>query len=451
MKALPAGDRFRFAKDAVSPTTFGAGAVCRLVDRGETDGAPGSDPLLREELRALLPRVPLALDELEFAGGAVGFITYERGAGIEGLAPRALRRAGPDLAFAVYDTFARFDPAAREIEVVSWGLGPDGAFDERLALQRAKDLEEQLRAAKKGEDVSSPPLSAIASPSSAPRLSLDRASHARAVASILDSIRRGDLYQANLTARFDAAFAGDPLEFFERLLRDNPSPYSAFLEVEGLVIVSSSPERLLGVRGRDVESRPIKGTAPRSPDPRQDRSNADALLESTKDRAELLMITDLVRNDLGKVCEYGSIEVPHLRALESYAHVHHLVSTVRGRLRPDADPLDALHALFPYGSITGTPKRRAMEKLAELEPAPRDVYTGTIGWIGFDRRAHFSVAIRTGLLADGILTYGAGGGIVADSDADLEWEELLVKAKAFNEALSPASARVDGKSKEAVS
>jgi para-aminobenzoate synthetase component 1 len=199
--------------------------------------------------------------------------------------------------------------------------------------------------------------------------------------------------------------------------------------------ISSSPERLLAVTGDRVESRPIKGTAARDPDPALDRLRAEALLRSAKDRAELLMITDLVRNDLGKVCAYGSVRVPALRELESFPHLHHLVSTVTGRLRPGATAVDALLALFPGGSITGAPKRRAMQLLRELEPCARGVYTGSVGWLGFDRSADFSIAIRSGHLRDGVFCFGAGGGIVADSDPDAEWEELLLKTRAPRFAL----------------
>ncbi len=487
LRALPPGDRFCFAPRAAGPRTFGAGARATLAAAGgEGASGPrfdedplGGDPLLRAPLRALLPRVPLAGGarlpaSFDFPGGAVGFATYERCTAIEGFTPRALGREGPSIHFAIYDTFATWSPgrgrdaaslaragahpdaagagsagrgahasstaahassASGEVEVVSWGLTEEGSFDEALALRRAGEMEERLReAAAAGAAAETAPAIGTASPA-LPRASLDPDAHARAVHAILEHIRRGDIYQANLTARFDAAFPGDPLELFERLLASNPSPHSAFLEAAGVVVVSSSPERLIAVSGRDVEARPIKGTAHRDADPARDRAAAAWLLASEKDRAELLMITDLLRNDLGKVCEYGSVRVSELRALESFAHVHHLVSTIRGRLHPGLDALDALHAVSPCGSITGTPKRRALEILAALEPAPRDVYTGAVGWVGFDRSAHWSVAIRTGILSRGVFTYGAGGGIVADSRPELEWEELRVKAKGIEDAL----------------
>jgi anthranilate/para-aminobenzoate synthase component I len=397
------------------------------------DDPPDAPPLPASALRAALPRVPDAAAGGRFPGGVVGFVTYERGRLLEGLPAPPPDRAGPDLWFGVYDTFARHDPATAEVEVVSWGLSPAGDFDDRLALTRAGELEERLRAGAAPE-AASPGADEGADGGTAAggdvRRSLDRAGHARGVAEILAAIGRGDIYQGNLTVRFDVPFAGDPVALCERLLRDNPAPHAAYLEADGLTVLSSSPELLLRVRGREAETRPIKGTVHRDADPVRDRRLGETLLASPKDRAELLMITDLMRNDLGRVCTFGSVRVPALRELESFPHVHHLVSTVRGGLRTDRDVWEALAAVFPCGSITGAPKRRAMEILAGLEPRPRDVYTGTVGWVGFDGSACFNVAIRTGILADGTFSFGAGGGIVADSTADAEWDELLLKARA---------------------
>ena len=444
-RALPGGERFRFASGATSESVFGADPVAVLSSRSEdlSAGERSGDPLLLHELRALLPRVPDTASGERFPGGAVGFITYERGELLEDLPAVRLERPGPDLHFAIYDTFAIWHPRTSEVEVVSWGLTREGSFDEALALRRARELEERLRAASDEQERDRVDASFEVG---AIRTSLDREGHARGVASILESIERGDIYQANLTVRFEIPYSGDPVSLFERHLSLNPSPHAAYLEAEGMAILSSSPERLLWVHGRDVESRPIKGTSPRFADPEQDHASARTLLSSEKDQAELLMITDLLRNDLGKVCEFGSVRVPALRALESYTHVHHLVSTIRGRLRAECDALDALAAAFPCGSITGAPKRRAMEILRQLEPAPRDVYTGTIGWVGFDRSSHWSVAIRTGILAEGILSFGAGGGIVADSDANSEWNELHWKAKPFTEALIAPTREIAGRS-----
>ncbi|MGQ0723075.1 MAG: aminodeoxychorismate synthase component I [Candidatus Eiseniibacteriota bacterium] len=418
-RRLAPGRRFRFAP-AGGPQVMGDEPVAFVA-------AGRNEPLPRvlSRLRDFLPRVPGARSDGLFPGGAVGWIGYEAGDAVEGLPPRAEGPGDPpDIAFAVVDTFAVWREG--EVEIVSWGL-EQGVFDGRLALRRAGELEERLR----GPAVP-PETNPVAG---ALRASLDRGAHGRAVESILEAIARGDVYQANLTVRFDAGLPGSGVPLFETLLRENPAPFAAFVEGEGATVISASPERMLAVDGRRVESRPIKGTTARDPDPALDRARADALLHSEKDRAELLMITDLLRNDLGKVCEYASVRVPRLREVESFPHLHHLVSTIAGRLRPGLDALDALAAVFPCGSITGAPKRRAMQLLRELEPAARGPYTGTVGWVGFDRSADFSVAIRTGWLRDGVLSFGSGGGIVADSDPDAEWDELLLKARAMRAAL----------------
>jgi para-aminobenzoate synthetase component 1 len=357
----------------------------------------------------------------------VGALTYEAGAHAEGLLPRPPGPDDPpDFAFRIVDTFAVRHPD-RETEIVSWGLDADGTFDGRLALRRAGELEEMLRSP--APPPSPPPAAAE------PGASLSRGDHADALAELRAAIERGDIYQGNLTCRFETDLAGDGVPLFEALLRESPAPHAAFLETDGMTAICASPERLLRAAGRRLETRPIKGTAPRGADPGEDAARARALAESPKDRAELLMITDLLRNDLGKVCRFGSVRVPRLQDVESFAHVHHLVSTVTGELRPGADVFDALRAVIPGGSVTGAPKRRAVEILRALEPAPRGLYTGTVGWIGFDRSADFNVAIRSGHLRNGRFAFGAGGGIVWDSTADAEWEELVLKARGMRRAL----------------
>jgi para-aminobenzoate synthetase component 1 len=420
-RRLPRGARFRLGGAAAAPT-FGERPV-RVLTGEDVAGIP------KDALRAALPRVPDSR-RAGFPGGAVGFVAYERGYDIEAL-PSAPSTATPDLWFGIYDTFATMFPATNEIEVTSWGLVEDGTFDERTALARAEDMEERLH----GEAPVPASVPVRANRVGSIRASLDEAGHARAVAEILEAIRRGDLYQGNLTVRFDVATSVDPVDLFERLLQENPAPHSLFLETDAGTVVSSSPERLLAARGSALQTRPIKGTSPRDSNPARDAALARSLLASEKDRAELLMITDLLRNDLGKVCDPGSVRVPALAEIESFPHLHHLVSTIVGRLAPGLDVFDALEAVFPCGSIAGAPKRRAMEILRALEPAPRGLYTGTVGWVGFDRSADFAVAIRTGFLADGVFSFGSGGGIVADSTASSEWEELLLKARAFALAL----------------
>ena len=245
-------------------------------------------------------------------------------------------------------------------------------------------------------------------------------------------IASGDIYQVNLAHRFSGPWSGDPaqaLGFYARLRRCSPAPYGALICGERRVIVSSSPELFLQMEGREVVTRPIKGTRARGGDAAADAAAERELGASAKERAELVMITDLERNDLGQVCEYGSVEVRELLKLERYAQVHHMVSTVAGRLRDGVDHIEALRACFPGGSVTGAPKKRAREIIAELEPGKRGVYTGAMGCLGYDGRSAFNIAIRTAVLErDGEAHFHAGAGIVADSQPRQEWEETLWKA-----------------------
>ncbi|MBU3665365.1 MAG: aminodeoxychorismate synthase component I [Chthoniobacterales bacterium] len=249
-------------------------------------------------------------------------------------------------------------------------------------------------------------------------------------------IAAGDIYQVNLTHTLGAPWTGDAGPLYPRLRATSPAPFSCFLRLGDTTVLSTSPECFLDIDGRHIVTRPIKGTRPRCSDQDADRAAARDLLRSPKERAELTMITDLERNDLGQVCDYGSVRVTALCALESFAQVHHLVSTVEGRLRPEVTALQALRACYPGGSITGAPKRRAREIISELEPSPRGIYTGAIGFFGFDGRAIFNIAIRTLVVRGGIATFGVGAGIVADSDPEAEYEETMHKAAGLFSALS---------------
>jgi para-aminobenzoate synthetase component 1 len=248
-----------------------------------------------------------------------------------------------------------------------------------------------------------------------------------------DYIAAGDIYQVNLSQRFDAHWpaGADPFELYLRLRDCSPAPYSAFFDIGGRQVISSSPECFLDLSGSRICTRPIKGTRPRHYDPGEDERSAYELMTSPKEIAELIMITDLERNDIGKVCEFGSIRVVELLKLERFAQVFHLVSTVEGRLRPEVSHLHALAACFPGGSISGAPKRRALEIISELEPVPRGLYTGAIGYLGANGESQFSIAIRTAILEQGALYLHTGAGIVADSQADAEYEETLHKAAGF--------------------
>ena len=257
-----------------------------------------------------------------------------------------------------------------------------------------------------------------------------------AVERIREWIAAGDIYQVNLAQCFELAVKGGSLfPLYEALRNASPSPMAAWMSLAGREVLSSSPETFLRISGNGIETRPIKGTRPRFADPAADLQSAYELQTSPKEIAELVMITDLLRNDIGQVCEFGSVSVDEMLQLETLEQVHHLVSTVRGRMRPDEDAIGALAACFPGGSITGAPKRRAMEIIHELEGAPRGLYCGAIGYLGYDGESQFNIAIRTMVREHGKLRFHAGAGIVADSDPEKEYEETLHKAEGIRLAL----------------
>ncbi len=241
-------------------------------------------------------------------------------------------------------------------------------------------------------------------------------------------IAAGDIYQVNLAHRFTAPWQGDAFSFYEALRHYSPAPHAAYLALGGRALLSSSPEHFLKMSGRAIRTRPIKGTRPRRAEPEADTLSAYELCTSPKEAAELVMITDLERNDLGRVCEYGSVVVRELLQLERFEQVFHLVSTVEGRLRAEVDHIAALRACFPGGSITGAPKKRAREIIAELEPSPRGLYTGALGWFGFNGESQFNIAIRTVVVESDRAHFHVGAGIVADSVPEQEWQETLDKA-----------------------
>ena len=283
----------------------------------------------------------------------------------------------------------------------------------------------------------------VAVPQFQPTLSRD--AYVAMVRRAQEYIAAGDIYQVNLTHRFTAPWGSaqdrpDPWPYYEALRHYSPAPDAAYLDFASRAVLSTSPESFLKMSGRSICTRPIKGTRPRRSDPQADEKSALDLLTSPKEIAELVMITDLERNDLGQVCEFGSVHVPELLKLERHEQVFHLVSTVEGCLRADVSHVDALRACFPGGSITGAPKKRAREIIAELEPGRRGLYTGAIGWLGFNGESQFSIAIRTVVIENGEAHFHVGAGIVADSIPEAEWQETLDKAAGIllaAERLSP--------------
>jgi para-aminobenzoate synthetase component 1 len=267
---------------------------------------------------------------------------------------------------------------------------------------------------------------------------LSRAEYRSQVLRLKEHIAAGDIYQANLSQRFRVRWPRSGLALYERLRALSPAPFAGYLRVGGLELVSASPERLLAVAGAAASTRPIAGTRPRSADPTADRALAEELLLSDKERAEHLMLVDLERNDLGRVARVGSVEVDELMTMETYSHVRHIVSNVRATLAPGRDALDALRALFPGGTITGVPKIRCMDLLDAIEGAPRGFYTGSLFYLTPSGRFDANILIRSAVVSGGAVTFRTGGGIVADSDPDREYEETLHKAEGMRVALEAA-------------
>jgi aminodeoxychorismate synthase component I len=254
----------------------------------------------------------------------------------------------------------------------------------------------------------------------------------------LEEIRAGEIFQANVAQRFTASWDGSPRALYKRLRGINPSPFACFFSCDDLSVVSCSPERLVRVQEGRIDTRPIAGTRPRGATPEADALNSLELLLSEKERAEHIMLVDLARNDLGRVCAAGSVQVSELMSLEAYSHVIHIVSDVGGTLASGIDAVDVIRAVFPGGTITGCPKVRCMQILRELEPVARGLYTGSLGWLGFDGTMDLNIAIRTMVLRGPRLSFHVGAGIVADSDPEREYQETLAKAGALTAALQAA-------------
>jgi para-aminobenzoate synthetase component I len=403
------------------------------------------DPL--EALRRVLPRAAVrgagggrgARGALGPFGGLVGYLGYELGGCIESL-PMTRRDdlEAPDLWLCQYETILAFEHGSGTWRIST--ISRNG-----LAAERERILGLLRRA----PAAASPPLA----PSPRRRSALPpvecnftRAEYLTAVRRALRHIREGDLYQVNLSQRFSAALPCAPWDLYRTLRRLNPAPYACYLKFPGMVLAGSSPELFLRVRGREVTTRPIKGTRPRGSTPAEDRAQREELSASAKDRAELAMIVDLERNDLGRVCSYGSVRVKEPSRLETFATVFHTTATVVGRLAPGRDLVDLLRASFPGGSITGCPKIRAMEIIDELEPTARGPYTGAMGYIGARGNAELNIAIRTIVLKDGRAYWQVGGGIVAGSDPAAEYRETLDKGRALVRALREAGTRQAGPS-----
>ena len=427
--------------------------------------------VLAEAAAWLQPHRCDALEGLPpFQGGAAGYLAYDWGRVLERLPANRYDDLNlPDAVLGVYDWVLAWDHAASRAWLISTGMPErQDAARAKRAEERAAAVVERLRGEAprkgapyvdvghpfKGTDSEAPHEGAPYDHGHAPsypvsggwwdgrldvRSSFTRAQYLDAVTRVREYILAGDIFQANLSQRFEAPLTESPWDLYRRMRTRNAAPFAAFFETPAVAVISASPERFLRVDERGyVETRPIKGTMPRGFGPEHDGLLGQALSESEKDRAENLMIVDLMRNDLSRVCSPGTVRVPELFALEHYATVHHLVSTVVGRLASGCDPFDLLRAAFPGGSITGAPKVRAMEIIAELEPSQRSVYCGSLGYRSVTAALDTSIAIRTVMAPtrQNRVYFSAGGGIVADSDPEQEYRETLHKARGMIDALS---------------
>ena len=382
-----------------------------------------------------------------FQGGVAGLFGYDLCHHLERLPrPHHDDFRVPDLAVGLYDWVIGFDGAEARAWLISTGL------PEAPVRQRSHRALARLRAVARLLEGPAPPtvrrrtLPALPPARLAPSYALpghagvfsnfDRDGYLRAVGRVIDYVHAGDCFQVNLAQRLLAPARMPPLELFRRSTERNPAPFAGYFDLGDFAIVSASPERFVRVQEGAVQTCPIKGTAPRGATPEDDAARQQRLLASAKDRAENVMIVDLMRNDLGRVCAYGSVRVEAVCRLETYRYVHHLVSEVRGRLRPGLGPIDLLRAAFPGGSVTGAPKVRAMEIIAELEPTSRGPYCGCLGYIGFDGTMDTNLLIRTFTVGRGWVQFPVGGGIVADSTPEAEYAETLHKAEGLLRALA---------------
>jgi para-aminobenzoate synthetase component 1 len=404
-------------------------------------------------LDALMARYEL-LDEVDLPfplGGCFGYWGYDLKNFVEPILPRRAVNdlEWPDAQVGFYDSLVAFDHRLGKTWNVSTGLDADGSRNEANGVERfnywRRMIENIERRPPAPFDVRCSMFdvrcSSEANGNSGIDSNLSRADFLAAVTRAQRYIRAGDIYQVNLSQRMSAACGISGWELFQRLSAVSPAPFSAFLDCGDFEIASSSPEQFLRLSGSLIQTRPIKGTRPRDADPTRDAQLAYELQTSAKEMAELVMITDLLRNDLGKVCEFGSVQVPDLARLERFAQVQHLVSTVEGRLRKDVTHFAAFGSCFPGGSVTGAPKFRAMEIIDELEPVSRGPYTGALGYLGFNRESQLSITIRTAICREGVACFHTGAGIVADSNPEAEYEETLAKAAGFVAALNHQRAK----------
>ncbi len=374
-------------------------------------------------LQSLLKEYELANGAgLPFAGGAIGYFSYDLNQHLEKLPNWAVDDLLlPEIYLCFYDWGFLFDHLKDKAQLVY--------FDDPTSTDKVKQIKKLIQKQNVSPKLKANPKKVVV------KSNFEKRDYLEATRQAKDYIFAGDIFQVNLSQRLEAPLFLHPYSLYQILQRLNPAPFAAYLGFDDLTVVSSSPERFLKVEGRQVETRPIKGTRPRGQTSEEEERLFLELFFFEKDRAENLMIVDLERNDLGKVCEVGSVRVQELFKVERYATVFHLVSVIKGILKEDKDLVDLLEATFPGGSITGAPKVRAMEIIEELEPTKRSVYTGSLGYMSFNQKMDLSIVIRTFIVKDDTAYFQVGGGIVADSQPEAEYQETLDKAKALIDSI----------------
>ncbi|KYH35036.1 aminodeoxychorismate synthase component 1 [Clostridium tepidiprofundi DSM 19306] len=368
--------------------------------------------------------------DLPFISGGIGYFSYDLGREIEVIPNTALEDIViPHCYYNFYDNIIIFDNQLKETYITALGILKD-------KYESIAEIEEKIKHGKKVEYDKEKHERKIDIYKKAFNSNFTKEEYIKSVEKVREYIRTGDVYITNLTQRFWCNTEKKPYEVYKKLRYINPAPFAAFINCDDFTIISSSPERFLSIRNDIVETRPIKGTRPRGDNVYEDENNKKELLNSEKDKSELLMIVDLERNDLSKVCIPNSVRATELFKLEEYSTVFHLVSTIVGEIKEEHNCIDCIKACFPGGSITGAPKIRSMEIIEELEGIRRNVYTGAIGYIGFDESVDLNIVIRTILMKERKAYFGVGGGITWESNSISEYEETLDKAKALMEALS---------------
>ena len=434
--------RYSFLGVGASEIVTARDGSATIISGGHARTVPTTDPLRVVQQHLGAGNVARVAGLPRFVGGAVGYVGYETAAGFENVGRHAVDELNvPDLAFMLTDVIVAFDHARRVMQVIAPvrpGSEPAEAYD--AAIERIDAVLETLR---QGPAAAS--LGDVGGTAEVPLTA--RTSHDDFVAAVRtakEHIAAGDVFQIVPSQRFSAPFSGDGIDLYRVLRAVNPSPYMFYLRTPDVTLVGSSPEPLVRVEGDQVLTRPLAGTRPRGADVAEDGRLRAELLADEKERAEHVMLVDLGRNDLGRVCVPGTIKVDELMEVENYSHVMHIVSNVTGTLAPDRDAFDAFRATFPAGTVSGAPKIRAMQIIRELEPVARGPYAGTVGYIGVDGAMDMCITIRTVMIVDGVAHLQSGAGIVADSDPEKEYEETLYKARALHHALELAAGMTQG-------